>query len=206
MTITGGSGNDVLTASSGATAKADVLNGGAGNDTLIAGTNGAKVTGGAGNVLFVVTAAMEQIKAENDGNAVVAGADAAVGQAIWFVFHGDSYVVVDSGVSTVGSCANGEDLVVKLTGVDLTNASWNATHGTIALVLSPLRRHPPKHRGSARPKTPGTPCRGFFHVRPMGALLRMEIPLQVDHSERSEAQLHEGSEQDRPGRRPRSAV
>lgn len=196
MTITGGSGNDVLTASSGALAKADVLNGGAGHDTLIAGTNGAKLTGGAGNDLFVVTAAsstvgnkeantystildfsagdllklqffedggatanassftkltavldegtavfanyvtaaMEQIKAENDGNAVVAGTDAAVGQAIWFVFHGDSYVVVDSGVSTVGSFANGEDLVVKLTGVDLTNASWNSTQGTIALV------------------------------------------------------------------------
>ncbi|WP_145842415.1 beta strand repeat-containing protein [Denitratisoma sp. DHT3] len=195
MTITGGSGKDVLTASTGATAKADVLNGGAGNDTLIAGTNGAKLTGGADNDLFVltaasstagnkeantystitdfsagdllklqffedggatenaasfsklaavldegtavfanyVTAAMEQIKVENDGNAVTAGTDAAVGQAIWFMFHGDSYVVVDSGVSTTGAFANGEDLVIKLTGVDLTSASWNATHSTLAL-------------------------------------------------------------------------
>ncbi|MBW7901793.1 MAG: hypothetical protein H3C26_09965 [Rhodocyclaceae bacterium] len=71
-----------------------------------------------------VTAAMEQIDA-NSG---------AGGDAIWFSFKGDSYVVVDSGAVTTGTFANGEDLVIKLTGVDLTNASWNATQGTIALV------------------------------------------------------------------------
>jgi len=34
---------------------------------------------------------------------------------------------------------------------------------------------------------------GFFHGAPsMGALLRVQVPSQVDHDERSEAQLHEG--------------
>ncbi|MDD3835254.1 MAG: DUF4214 domain-containing protein [Sulfurimonas sp.] len=53
MTITGGKGADVLTASA---TKADVLNGGDGADTLTAGFNGAKLTGGTGNDLFVVGA------------------------------------------------------------------------------------------------------------------------------------------------------
>lgn len=56
MTITGGSGADTLTASTGADAKVDVLIGGAGNDTLVAGSNSAKLTGGAGNDIFVLTA------------------------------------------------------------------------------------------------------------------------------------------------------
>lgn len=54
MTITGGSGNDYLTASVGGAAKADVLIGGLGNDTLFAGSNGATLTGGEGNDLFVL--------------------------------------------------------------------------------------------------------------------------------------------------------
>ena len=34
---------------------------------------------------------------------------------------------------------------------------------------------------------------GFFNGAPsMGALLRVQVPSQVDHDERSEAQLHEG--------------
>lgn len=56
MTITGGAGDDTLTASTGADAKADVLVGGAGDDVLYAGSNGAKLTGGEGNDLFVLTA------------------------------------------------------------------------------------------------------------------------------------------------------
>ena len=60
ITVTGGKGNDVLTASQGVNAKADVLVGGEGNDTLKAGSNGAKLTGGAGNDLFVLTAGSKE--------------------------------------------------------------------------------------------------------------------------------------------------
>lgn len=55
VTVTGGSGDDVLRASVATNATADVLNGGAGEDMLFAGTNGAKLTGGEGNDIFVVT-------------------------------------------------------------------------------------------------------------------------------------------------------
>jgi|GEM_PF-2728265 len=34
--------------------------------------------------------------------------------------------------------------------------------------------------------------RAFFSAPSMGALLRVQVPSQVDHDERSEAQLHEG--------------
>ena len=54
VTVTGGAGKDMLKASVGTTAKADVLVGGAGNDVLHAGSNGAVLTGGAGNDLFVL--------------------------------------------------------------------------------------------------------------------------------------------------------
>jgi hypothetical protein len=55
VTVTGGSANDVLTASAGTNGHADVLIGGAGDDTLVAGSNGARLTGGAGNDLFVLS-------------------------------------------------------------------------------------------------------------------------------------------------------
>jgi hypothetical protein len=183
MTITGGSGADVLKASVGATAKADVLNGGDGNDTLVAGSNGAKLTGGAGNDTFLVKAA-----ATNDGNkesntytdildfqagdllqlqyysgAGTATADvtgftklaatlnentavfsdfvnaaikeAAVGAAVYFNYKGDAYVVIDSNVnSAADTFINGEDLVVKLTGINGDNLSWNSDFATVALI------------------------------------------------------------------------
>lgn len=56
-TITGGSGNDQLTAS----AAADVLIGNAGNDTLIAGSGLATLTGGAGNDTFVIQTASTNV-------------------------------------------------------------------------------------------------------------------------------------------------
>ena len=41
--------------------------------------------------------------------------------------------MIDNGVETTGAFVNGEDLIVKLTGVDLTSASFNTTFGTVAL-------------------------------------------------------------------------
>lgn len=185
MTITGGAGADVLTASTGATAKADILVGGAGNDILTAGSNGAKLTGGAGNDLFILTATsattgtkeatthsyitdfkagdllqlefrdntdvttaavtgFAKLAANQSANAVYSDyvnaamsqlKDAAAeGEAVWFSFAGNSYVVVDSGIQTTGTFKNGEDLVIELTGVaNLNGASFNSDFGTIAL-------------------------------------------------------------------------
>ena len=179
MTITGGSGADVLTASQGATSKADIINGGNGNDTLVAGDNGAHLTGGAGNDIFLLTSSsptqgnleantysyIEDFKAGDVlqlqfydavgtatadvtsfaklsavmGDTAVysdyvaaALAQAGAGQAVWFSIGTSSYVVVDSGANT-DNFVNTQDLVVKLVGVDLTNASWNADFATVAL-------------------------------------------------------------------------
>lgn len=183
MTITGGKGADVLKASVGSTAKADVINGGDGNDTLVAGSNGAKLTGGAGNDLFVLTSNsltvgnkesntysdildfqagdVLQLQASNaTGTAAIdvtsfgklaatlnentavfsdfvnaAIKEAATGQAVYFNYKGDAYVVVDSGTESTGDVfINGEDLIVKLTGVNGDNLSWNDDYATVALV------------------------------------------------------------------------
>lgn len=60
ISLTGGSGNDILTSSG---AKADVLIGGAGNDTLVAGTGSNTLTGGAGNDLFKIGLASTSVNA-----------------------------------------------------------------------------------------------------------------------------------------------
>jgi len=181
MTITGGSGADTLKASVGATAKADVINGGAGNDIIYAGSNGAKLTGGDGNDLFIVTAASAlsgnkesntyseildfkagdvlQLQYSNAGAAAdvasltklaavlnentavfsdfvnAAIKEAAAGAATWFNYKGDAYVVVDSHTNSAGDTfINGEDLIVKLTGINGDNLSFNSDYGTAALI------------------------------------------------------------------------
>lgn len=179
MTITGGAGADTLHASVGTDAKADVINGGAGKDIIYAGTNGAKLTGGDGNDLFILTAASAaagnkesntyseitdfqagdvlQLQAfsgaaaadvssfgklaatlnENTAvfsdfvNAAIKQADA--GAAVWFNYKGDAYVVVDSDAST-DAFVNGQDLIVKLTGINGDSLSFNSDFGTAALV------------------------------------------------------------------------
>jgi hypothetical protein len=182
VTVTGGAGDDVLKASVGATAKADVLIGGAGSDTLVAGSNGATLTGGAGNDLFILTAASatggtkegntystvtdftagDVLKLEyfsNAGNSTnnvssftkltavlndstasfsnfldAAVTQATIGQAVYFNYKGDTYVVVDSDLESATAFDNGHDLVVKLTGINGDNLSFNSTFGTAALV------------------------------------------------------------------------
>lgn len=190
VTVTGGSAADTLKAGVGADAKADVLNGGAGADILYAGSNGAKLTGGDGNDLFIVTSANGLNGGNKEGNtyseitdfksgdllqlqahvggtgtgaAYTGGAvadvstigklaatlnettatfsnfvDAAIkeageGAAVWFNYKGDLYVVVDSGENTE-SFVNGSDLIVKLTGINGDNLTWNSDFGTAALI------------------------------------------------------------------------
>jgi len=189
MTITGGAGADVLTASA---TKADIINGGAGNDTITAGFNGAKLTGGLGNDLFVVgaTSAVGNTEAntysyiqdfqagdkiqlayfdtDTDGlgtnatgvansftklaanldestasfsNFVTAAFQemTAEGQAIWFMYGGDSYIVMDNNVASnsyvvqTTGFVSGEDLIVRVENVDLTGVSFNSDYGTIEI-------------------------------------------------------------------------
>lgn len=178
VTVTGGKGNDVLTASQGTNAKADVLVGGEGNDTLHAGSNGAKLTGGDGNDLFVLQAgtkeantysSIQDFKAGdvlelnvigggnvtafnkltavlNENTSVFSNfVDAAIqeansGEAVWFQFKGNAYVVVDNAQSVSPDATggavfeNGVDAVIELVGIDLANASFNSTHATVALI------------------------------------------------------------------------
>lgn len=172
VTVTGGAGNDMVYASIGANAKADVLLGGAGSDILMAGSNGARLTGGAGNDMFVLQAGNKEantysivtdfaagdlLKLNVNAGTVVTSfakltatlneatsvfsnyvdaaiAQAAVGEAVWFAFGGNSYVVVDNGTNGAAWETN-VDAIIQLAGVNtLDNMSWNATYGTLALV------------------------------------------------------------------------
>jgi len=57
----------------------------------------------------------------------------AAGEAGWFQFDTNTYVVLDAAGNST-SFVNGEDMIVKLTGlIDLTNANFNNTYDTIAL-------------------------------------------------------------------------
>lgn len=162
-TITGGSGNDSLTAATGTTA--DVLIGGAGNDTLVANAGLDTLTGGDGADTFVIgTASLNSssyatitdfgvndlIKftgASKFTSAKVTQADTAVfqdyanaainalgaGEVAWFQYSGNTYIVMDAGADTA-TFTNGQDFIVKLTGlVDLTNATFNNTSDTIGI-------------------------------------------------------------------------
>jgi len=48
--------------------------------------------------------------------------------------------------------------------------------------------------GVAGAEPNGSPLCRFFCAPSMGALLRVQVPSQVDHDERSETQLHEGDQ------------
>ena len=143
--LNGGAGNDSLFAgSNGAT-----LTGGAGNDLFVAATGNKEANTysivtdfQAGDLLQVNATSFAKLSANlnastssftNFVNAAMEQADA--GQAVWFTFGGNAYVVVDNGTGNGGlTFENGVDTIVQLTGVDLTNASFNTTYGTIALV------------------------------------------------------------------------
>jgi len=163
-TITGGSGADVLTAATGTTADIliggagnDILVANKGLSTLTggAGADVFRIAVASNNVnshstITDFTAGdllqIDGITAFRSASVTLAGtavfqdfANAAInalaiGQAGWFQFAGNTYVVADVGADNGTTFQNGQDFVVMLTGlIDLSNASFNNTHDTIAL-------------------------------------------------------------------------
>lgn len=103
------------------------------NNALVGG-NTADQTVGVVNSFAKLAAVLNPATAVYSDYVSAAIAQATVGQAVWFKIGNDSYVVVDSGADSAATFNNTEDLVIQLAGVDLANASYNATQGTIALV------------------------------------------------------------------------
>lgn len=163
-TIKGGSGNDVLTAANGTTADVliggagndtlvanagmSTLTGGAGNDLFVIGTASANVNSYATITDFAAGDLLKVTGIDTFAAAKVSLGDTAVFQDYanaalnalsanaggWFQFSGNTYVVADMGTDSTSGFVNGEDFIVKLTGlVDLSNASFNNTSDTIAL-------------------------------------------------------------------------
>ena len=142
--LLGGAGNDILVANAGLS----VLTGGAGADVFRVATASLNVNSHATITDFAAGDLLQfagGITAFASAAVTLAGtavfqdfANAAInalttGQAGWFQFAGNTYVVADVGAEST-SFQNGQDFVVMLTGlVDLSNASFNSTHHTIAL-------------------------------------------------------------------------
>ena len=59
--------------------------------------------------------------------------EAGVGAAVYFNFKGDAYIAIDSHTDT-DAFVNGADMVVKLTGINGDNLSWNSDFATVALI------------------------------------------------------------------------
>lgn len=163
-TIKGGAGNDVLTAATGNTADVliggagndtlvanagmSTLTGGAGNDLFVIGTESANVNSYATITDFAAGDLLQMTGIDSFAAAKVSLGDTAVFQDYanaalnalsanaggWFQFSGNTYVVADKGTDSTSGFVNGEDFIVKMTGlVDLSNASFNNTSDTIAL-------------------------------------------------------------------------
>lgn len=143
--LIGGAGNDILVANAGL-AK---LTGSEGNDLFAIGIFSTDVDSystvedfQAGDLLKIVGAsAFKSAKVDlGDMAEFQALADAAidslaVNEVGWFQFGGNTYVVLDAVDETTAGFTNGQDFIVKLTGlIDLGNASFNSDHATIALV------------------------------------------------------------------------
>jgi S-layer protein len=149
----GGAGDDVLTANAGLTE----MTGGAGRDTFVINTASLNVNsyatildftkddlikldvkggvvGFAASKVTLAPTAVFQDYANAAMNAL--NTTAANGSlAAWFQYGGDTYIVVDEATTDSSTFINGEDFIVKIAGlVDLSQASFNDTHGTIALV------------------------------------------------------------------------
>ncbi len=142
--LIGGAGDDTLTANAGLT----TLTGGAGNDVFVIGTASLNSSSYATITDFVAGDLIKFTGADSFAAAKVNLADTAVFQdyanaavnavgandIAWFQYSGNTYIVMDEGTTNSTTFINGEDFIVRLTGlVDLTNASFNNTHDTIAL-------------------------------------------------------------------------
>ena len=145
--LMGGAGNDTLVVHGNLT----TLTGGAGTDTFAIGTATTNVNSYAtitdiavGDIIkFADTAATETFQASK----VVLGdtavfqdyANAAInatnqGDISWFQVGGNTYVIEHASADVATSFLNGTDIVVKLAGaVDLSHASFNATHQTLVI-------------------------------------------------------------------------
>ncbi|MCE3262036.1 MAG: hypothetical protein K0R43_1115 [Pseudoduganella sp.] len=142
--LNGGAGNDTLVAKQGMA----TLTGGAGNDLFVIDTapinvnSYSTITDFSSADLIEFTGATSFVAAkvtlgdtavfQDYANAAInsIGADAVA----WFQFGGATYVVMDAGANS-SAFDNSTDMIVKLTGtVDLANASFNSTYGTIGLI------------------------------------------------------------------------
>ena len=143
--LLGGAGNDTLTANAGLS----TLTGGEGNDLFVINVASANVNSYATITDFAAGDLLKVTGIASFASAKVALGDTAVFQDYanaavnalaataggWFQFGGNTYVVADMGVDSTDGFINGQDFIVKLTGlVDLSNASFNNDSDTIALV------------------------------------------------------------------------
>ena len=147
-TLIGGAGNDTLTSG----VALGTMTGGAGQDLFVVGaasinadayTTITDFTSGdliqfAGAVGFKSAAVTLGATAAFTSFVNAAMDTLALNETGWFQFNNgtttDTYIVMDKGGASATTFDNGTDMIVKLTGaVDLTNASFNNTHDTIAL-------------------------------------------------------------------------
>jgi len=141
-TLIGGAGNDTLTGAS-----LSQLTGGAGNDTFVLNAPssvnaystitdaeaGDTIDLGAGTV-FSSNAVELAGTAVFQDYANQAINDLATGEASWFQFGGNTFVIADTGAIDDSSFNNGQDSIVQITGVvDLSTASYNETAGTLEI-------------------------------------------------------------------------
>jgi S-layer protein len=145
--LIGGAGDDILVANAGLS----TLTGGTGADSfrlIVASSNinsYATITDfQAGDLLDFQTDLLGFVNTQaGTGLANTAGfsdyvndaiSAAAIDEAAWFQYGGNTYVVADVGAADTLTFTTGDDYIVKLTGlVDLSNASFNVGLDTISL-------------------------------------------------------------------------
>ncbi|MEW6759546.1 MAG: DUF4214 domain-containing protein [Pseudomonadota bacterium] len=144
--LTGGAGNDLFVVSAGSiehgtketNTYSHILDFQAGDLVQLKAFNVNETETVADDIVDVsklskLAATLEESTAQFSNFVDAAIKEAGDGEAVWFNYKGDAYVVIDSGEST-DTFVNGEDMVVKLTGINGDNLSWNADYATLALI------------------------------------------------------------------------